>query len=126
MDNNFVADFTDRRWFVFHTVNVEVLSELYLKHILLFGSLFEMMDEFTEHSDWDRIFELLSIDDDSTESTRANIVGMVLENWRFEEGVRINFAKLDVDDPGFIKDIDNEVNIKFVDKEFFSVLKKIL
>lgn len=51
---------------------------------------------------------------------------MVLENWRFEEGVRINFAILDVDDPGFIKDIDNEVNIKFVDKEFFSVLKKIL
>lgn len=77
MDDDFVTNFTDRRWLIFHAVNIDILDEFDFMHVLMFGSFFEMMNELTKHSDRDRVFEFLFFDNNSTESAWTNIIGMV-------------------------------------------------
>lgn len=64
--DNFVTNFTDRRWLIFHTVDVKVLNKLNFMHVFVFSSFFEMMNELTKHPYRNRVLKFLFFDNNST------------------------------------------------------------
>ena len=91
--------------------------------ILSFSPLPEMLYELAHHFDGDGILQVFLLAHSPTQSTRTDIIDLIFSGFDMKGGVRINFAKFNIDDPWLFGQIDDEIHVQLVDDHFLCVLQ---